>query len=227
MSKPCTKAGWHRDQSTGFCRKSTKAKRQSRQATGARHGTVRRNAQGRVILGDLVNKPKTGQKAKTQKKAKARESAPKGDCCKQRVTLMRSVLRLSARLATYRAKEEEVKAKSAKNKSRREKAVERRTEIKILADAAGETLKAISRGEHMGTYDKFMTKTVTDVYGYNDKEFERITSNILRGTVSQKNPPKAAVAAIKKVDRLMEKGSPGPLAANVIHNVQSLVKRKQ
>ena len=173
-------------------------------------------------------------KGRSKSKSKSRSSSLKtgshlkGDCCKQRSSLFRAVIRLSGQLAKYRAKDDEMNAKKEKNKTKRTKAVQRRKEITVLAEAADKTIKAIARGEHVGTYDKFMNSTVTNHYGYNDAEFERITMEILKGTVASKNPPKAAVQAVKKVETLVVKSAePTPMATRVVNNVQNLVKKKK
>lgn len=174
--------------------------------------------------------PPPGYKRKSSSKSSSRSSSGStskdSKCCRQKKSLFRSVLRLSATLAKYRAKETEEKAKKGRNQEKRIKAQQRKKEIKLLADAAEKTMKAIQKGEHEGTYDAFMNTTLVDKYGYNDKEFERITTEILKGTVVAKNPPKAAVDALKKVETAVSKNPEPGIAKNVINNVQNLVKKK-
>lgn len=148
-------------------------------------------------------------------------------CCNQKRVLLRSVVRLSARLAQYRAKEVEEAAKKERNKEKRVKAAQRRKEIQVLADAAEQTMRAIQHGEHEGTYDRFMNKVVAKHYGYNDKDFEKVTTEILKGTVRATKPPKAAVTALKRVENVANLSTTTGVAGKVIYNVQSLVKKKK
>lgn len=166
------------------------------------------------------------KKSRSRSRSGTRRSQSK-NCCDQKSVLMRSVLRLSARLAGYRAKEMEEKAKKDKNQTKRVKAAQKRKEIRVLADAADATLKAMQRGEYENTYDKFVNRITVEKYGYSDKDFERVTAEILKGAVKVPNPPKPAVEAIKKVEKLVVNNPDAtPMAKNVVNNVQHLVKRK-
>lgn len=125
-------------------------------------------------------------------------------CLESKRPLHAKILQLTAELAKYKAAEEEAKAKAERNQQRRERAIQRKKEIEVLQKEAEKIQKAKMNGELLGAYDKFLASINID-----DAAFDKVTNEVFNLGIKIPNPPKPVQEAVQ-----------------VIHNVQSLVKRK-